>query len=230
MSNQAGERRPSVQNLRQETIDALCEHFANDNLDVQEFERRIDVAHRAQNLDELRDLLTDLPSSSVPAKRSPAPAPARPAEPLPTPSHHARDSEIVVGIFGGGTRKGRWVPARRTFGAAICGGVELDFREAMLPIGVTEITVFSLWGGVDIIVPPGLQVESRGIGILGGFDHVTDSPVAPDPDSPVLRINGLAVMGGVGIAVRYPGETSGDARRRRRMERRQQRRRLKGGG
>ena len=32
---------------RQQAIDALCEHFANDVLSVEEFERRVDSAHKA---------------------------------------------------------------------------------------------------------------------------------------------------------------------------------------
>ncbi len=218
-----------VGSVRQQTIDALCEHFANDQLNVDEFERRVDLAHRARNMEELRTLLRDLPSLQVPARREEKTVPAPQLPPLPQPAHHSRESEFVAGILGGGSRKGRWIPARRTYGAAIMGGVELDFREALLPQGVTEVSVLAVWGGIEIIVPPGLLVECRGVGILGGFDHRSDSAVIPGSEAPVLRINGVAFMGGVDISERYPGESSGDARRRRRLERREQRRRLKRG-
>ena len=91
------------------------------------------------------------------------------------------------------------------YAVAIMGGTELDFREAQLGPGVTNVQVFTIMGGVDIIVPPGLNVESHGIGIMGGFDHRTD--IAPgDPNAPTLRITGVACMGGVDITVRHPGE------------------------
>src|SRR5688572_17140499 len=52
---------------RQVTIDALCEHFANDAMTVEEFERRVDTAHNAATLEELRELLRDLPGGGLPA-------------------------------------------------------------------------------------------------------------------------------------------------------------------
>ena len=87
--------------------------------------------------------------------------------------------------------------------------------------GVTELQIFAMWGGVEVIVPPGLNVESHGIGLLGGFEHKADSYTQPNPAAPTLRVTGVALMGGVDIVVRHPGESARDARRRRRVERRE---------
>ena len=54
--------------IRQQTIDALCEHFANDALSVEEFERRVEQAHKAGSTDDLRRLLQDLPSGDLPIR------------------------------------------------------------------------------------------------------------------------------------------------------------------
>jgi hypothetical protein len=54
---------------RQVTIDALCEHFANDVMTVEEFERRVDLAHGASSVEDLRALLRDLPGGGLPAVR-----------------------------------------------------------------------------------------------------------------------------------------------------------------
>lgn len=230
MTETSGEGAGTLEGDRKRTIDALCEHFANDALDVGEFERRVDVAHRAASLDELRTLLTDLPSAQVPAKASrQAPLPTTRPGPAAVPAARVPERQLVVGILGGGSRKGSWVPARRNYGVAVMGGVELDFREARLGPGVTDVTVFAFFGGVDIIVPPNVHVESNGIGLLGGFGQVGQSPTTAGPDAPMIRVNGLALMGGVEVTVRYPGETAGDARRRRRLERKEQRKRLKRG-
>jgi hypothetical protein len=93
--------------------------------------------------------------------------------------------------------------------------------------GVTELTIFALWGGVEVIVPPGMNVESHGVGLLGGFEHAAES--TPDPRAPTLRVTGVALMGGVDITVRHAGESARDARRRRRQERREKARELRGG-
>jgi hypothetical protein len=70
-------------------------------------------------------------------------------------------------------------------------------------------------------------VESNGVAILGGFEHMEDALVSPDPDAPVLRVRGLAILGGVEVSVRYPGETPREAKRRRRFAKKEKRRRLK---
>jgi hypothetical protein len=62
--------------------------------------------------------------------------------------------------------------------------------------------------------------------LLGGFEHQTDTPLRSNPDVPTLRVRGLALLGGVEVQVRLPGETIRQAKRRRRLERRGERPRL----
>lgn len=223
--------RPPSDDTRQVTIDALMEHFANDVMDVEEFERRVEIAHRATSADELKGLLKDLPGGGD--------LPARPVsgggaeivhtrEYTVTSGAQREDKTYVVAVLGGSSRRGRWTPARKNYAVAVMGGAELDFREAVFGPGVTEVHVYAMCGGVDIIVPPGINIESRGIALLGGFDHSADS-IAGDPNQPTLRITGVALMAGVDVSVRYPGESARDARRRRRGERREQKRRLRRG-
>lgn len=224
MTDAAGEDSaltPPLERTREQTIDALCEHFANDVMGVEEFERRVEAAHKAASVEELRALLRDLPGGEVTAAAAVVPAsPAARGYTMTTPDR-VRDRGFAVAIMGGARRRGRWTPARTNFAIAIMGGAELDFREAVMGPGVTELQVFTMWGGVEIIVPPGMNVESHGIGIIGGFEHAAEG-IAPDPAAPTLRISGMALMGGVDITVRHVGESARDARRRRRQERREQ--------
>ena len=222
MASEPGSGRQPLSHTRQVTVDALCEHFANDAMSVEEFERRVEAAHRAQTVDDLKELLRDLPGGDLPATTGSASVPAPRPQHRITAAAHVPPRELVVAILGGARRKGRWTPARTNVALAVMGGTELDFREAALGPGVTDVKVFTMMGGVEIIVPPGVHVESRGIGIMGGFDHVTDYE-ATDPDAPILRVSGLALMGGVEITVRNPGESKRDARRRRRLEHKERR-------
>ncbi|HET9948399.1 MAG TPA: DUF1707 domain-containing protein [Longimicrobiales bacterium] len=204
---------------RQATIDVLCEHFANDALSVEEFERRVDAAHGASSETELRELLRDLPSSELPAVPDSTSPGARRSYSV-TAAENVKPSAWSVAVMGGVSKKGRWTPARTNYVVAVMGGAEIDFREAALGPGVTEVQIWAVWGGVEVIVPPGINVETHGIGIMGAFEHVTHDE-APDPMAPTLRITGLAMMGGVEVTVRYAGESARDARRRRRQERRE---------
>jgi len=218
MQNGPEDKAQSLGQSRQVTIDALCEHFANDSIPMEEFERRVEVAHRAGSVEELKGLLRDLPGGNLPARAENQAVPATRPRAKVTAAAHVKEQAFVVAIMGGAARKGRWSPARRNFAFTLMGGAELDFREAILPPGVTDVQIVTIMGGVEILVPPGINVESHGIGIMGGFEDVSGSG-AYDPDAPTLRIAGLALMGGVDIQVRHPGESARDARRRLRSER-----------
>ena len=202
---------------RERTIVLLCDHFAHDRLEVEEFEQRLDRAHRATTPAELSALLTDLPAPAAPATPT---SPSRDALNRGTRAvaEAVRESRTLLAIMGGVERKGRWTPARRNIVIAVMGGASLDFREAMLGPGETEVYVFCMMGGAEIIVPPGLAVDSSGLAIMGAFEHTSTQP--SDPNAPVLRLTGLCFMGGVEIIVRYPGESAKDARHRQREERR----------
>ena len=218
---------------RQNTIDALCEHFANDALSVEEFERRVDAAHRAESSGELERLLEDMPRTSLAVQKTDDLATSQSAaleRPMASvPASRVKERGVMVAALGGVERKGRWIPARQNYAVSVMGGIKLEFREALLPPGETEVWVFTAMGGVEIIVPPGLGVESDGIAILGSFEHREDIVMNPDPDSPYLRIKGLCVMGGVEVSIRLPGETPREAKRRRRFAKKEQRRRRKDG-
>ena len=111
-----------------------------------------------------------------------------------------RSEEMFVGILSGVARKGVWKPARKNRVFALMGGIDLDFSEAFLPPGITDVEFLCLMGGLDIIVPEGINVEVKGIPLMGGIDKkVSDEHY---PGRPTLRIQGLAVMGGVDI--KYP--------------------------
>jgi hypothetical protein len=212
-SDSAGPPAVPLESRREQTIAALCEHFSRDNLTVEEFEQRLDAAHRVQTMPELLGLLQDLPVLAAPAA---TPTSSR----RPAVSTHARDHQHFIAVMGGVDKRGQWQPAQKTYCYAFMGGVGLDFRDALLPPGETEVTIITIMGGAEIIVPPELRVDCDGIAIMGGFDHA-DETRPKDPNAPVLKVNGFALMGGVEITVRRSGESAGDARRRRREEKKQ---------
>jgi hypothetical protein len=204
------------------------EHFAEDRLSVEEFERRVDLAHHSESIEDLRKLLQDLPSGDLPIRREEPSALYPERAQASVPASRVKERGLMVAALGGVERKGRWLPARQNYGVAVMGGLVLDFREALLPPGETDVWIFSLMGGAEIIVPPGLTVESDGVAIMGGFAHQEDASVSQDPDAPILRLRGLCIMGGVDVSIRYPGESNRDAKRRLKELRRAQKRLKRG--
>jgi hypothetical protein len=201
---------PALRELRERTINSLCDHFAQDRITLDEFEARLDLAHKALAPAQLQGLLSDI---------SVAPASLTAAEPVHfSGSSQEHDTRLIFAMMGGAERRGNWRPGARNVVLSIMGGSVLDFRDTDLPPGVTEVFVFACMGGCEIIVPPTLSVETHGFALMGGFVHLADSP-PPSPSLPILRISGFAIMGGVEIHVRLPGESSRDAKRRRKEER-----------
>ena len=99
------------------------------------------------------------------------------------------------------------------------GGVDLDLREAELESREVVIRVFALLGGVDIVVPDDMVLDASGFGFMGGFEQ-RDPAGDPPPDAPVVKVRGLALMGGID-AVRRPrrGNTAVEAPHRRELGR-----------
>jgi hypothetical protein len=221
-----GSRSPKATNLvslreaRERAIAQLSEAFAHDEIGVDEFERRLTLAHRAEDPAALEDTVRDLASGSTAEAIVTGPSRAM------TPSFEGtrelgreraqeRVQDRLLAIFGGVERHGAWTLPRHLRASAIMGGLVLDLREATLLPGVSEIHVNAIMGGAQIIVPPSLAVEVSGTAIMGGFAHVERTPQQRDPEQPVLRVRGIALMGGVAVETRLPGETEMEAHRRR---------------
>jgi predicted membrane protein len=68
------------------------------------------------------------------------------------------------------------------------GAGRLDFREARMPPGVTEVNILAVMGNVEILVPPELAVETHGFGLMGHFEGLDQAGGDTDPDAPRLVI------------------------------------------
>jgi hypothetical protein len=230
------ERRAFSGAERQRVIDALCEHYAQDRLELGEFERRLDRANRVTAPSELAELLADLPAleAQPPAVRGGSPA-ANPGSggrsggetggSLVVPAGTGRvdparvpESQFEFAIWSGRSRSGGWIPAKTIRAIAFMGGVELDLREALFGTQEIRIHCMAVMGGIEILVPPGIHVDTGGFAVMGGFDEELSGAGEIPQDAPVVRVTGFALMGAVEIHCRLPGESAREARRRRRVE------------
>lgn len=208
----------AVRDRRDQVIALLSEQFAQDVFDIDELDRRLTLAQHAETVAALDALVADLPAA--PAGAAPSATTALvPRVDDATLAAWPQQSRRLA-IFGGFERKGAWTCPRKLRIIAAFGGADLDFREAELAPGVTELHITAAFGGVNIVVPPQLAVECDASAIFGGFEEVHRAPRRTDPDRPVLRITGFAMFGGVSIETRLPGESRRDARKRDRRERR----------
>ncbi|MCX3060120.1 DUF1707 SHOCT-like domain-containing protein [Streptomyces beihaiensis] len=206
---------------RERVAERLREAVAEGRLDMEEFDERLEAAYKARTYGELAPLTRDLPAAGVSAPVSFDKAPAAAEGGAGAVDWAARigGEATSTGAFaccGGFSRKGRWTVGERFTVYALCGGGEIDLREARFASREVEIRCYTLMGGVEVKVPPELDVTVHGFGLMGGVDDRAGGPGTPG--SPRVVIKGYALMGGVGVTRKPPK----DERRRLKDERRRE--------
>jgi len=188
----------SVIQVREFVVEQLKMNFAHDNLEVEDFEARLEKANQGTSKQILLDLVSDLPRLKEDEKTDIAPY----AGAVTINTGRVRESASMVAVLGGSSRKGVWKPARSTRAIAVLGGTELDYTEALMPPGITDLNIVCLLGGAEITVPPGMNVDVDLVPILGGVENNVD--MTDDPDAPTLRISGFIALGGLEVNTRTP--------------------------
>ena len=193
---------------RHKVADILREAAGEGRLEIDELDDRLDATFKAKTYADLIPITVDLPAAGTPA---PPAALSKPAT-AGTPGLYAAnpvESQLYVAIMSGVDRRGVWtVPATGNV-IALMGGAELDMRQAQFSARETVVYANAIMGGVNITVSPEVHVVMQGVGIMGGY--VGPSGIEPS-DGPVLRVKGLALMGGVTV-VRKPLKGSKRAKR-----------------
>ncbi|MCG7528200.1 DUF1707 domain-containing protein [Streptomyces sp. OfavH-34-F] len=185
---------------RERVAEILREALAEGRLEMEEFEQRLDGAYKARTHGELEPLVRDLPAVGTPAAVPDAVRPrtgsaARWADRVGKPA----TSGGAFAFWGGFRRRGNWTVGRVFTAFAMWGGGEIDLREADFEDREVVIRCFTIMGGIHVTVPPDLNVDVRGVGIMGGFGEDARDESVPSPDAPRVRITGFALMGGVGV-------------------------------
>jgi hypothetical protein len=185
--------------LREETVDQLIMNYGHGKLSREAFERRLDEALDTKSHDRLLELTADLDlkADRQYTQQKKAELGIRIDS---SAGVRADDTEVMINIFGGNTRKGAWDVPRSIRVISVFGGAELDFTDARFTADTTFITIFCLFGGVSLRVRDGMRTISKAICIFGGVDNRAGPTM--DPNAPLLVIEGAAMFGGVDIRVK----------------------------
>lgn len=108
------------------------------------------------------------------------------------------DKQVNIWTVFGGSRRVIDSPDFRGADVfSMFGGVDLDLRPARI-VENAVVEANTIFGGVEIHVPPDWAVELNGMGVFGGYDDTTLHP--PDGTSaPRLIVTGSAIFGGVTV-------------------------------
>lgn len=209
----------ALRDRRADVITRLSDAYATDLFDVDELDRRLDLAHGARTVAELDALTEDLgPATALVPVTSSMQVADVASRPL------AKRTRVIMSSV---EREGRWIVPKDNAMRIFWGNAVLDFREASLAPGVTTIDVRVTMGNLELILPPDLSIDVDVSSVMGNVEQRHRLPVDPDPSHPMLRVIGRVVMGNLEISTLLPGETERDGHRRERDKRRDHRRALR---
>jgi hypothetical protein len=178
---------------RHQVAEILREAAGEGRLDLDELDQRLEQTYAARTYADLVPITFDLPAH--PHAR-PVVRPAA-ASPQVVPG---ADKESHLAILSGLSRKGVWVVPRHMSIMCLMGGAELDLRQARFAAQEVVITINAFMGGAQVIVGPTTRVQMEGTGIMGGYSGPSGLVEADlDESSPVVRIKGVAIWGGVSV-------------------------------
>lgn len=184
---------------RERVAKVLHDSMADGRLTVNELEERLDVVYAAKTFGELEPVTRDLPVG-----QQQPPAVMQQSAIMPSNRVGGRGtSSAAVAIMSGADRKGVWTVPPTFTAFTMMGGIEIDLTQAQFEDQETTIQAYAIMGGIDIYVPEDVIVRVSGFGLMGAFENTVRENTAP-PGSPVIKVNGLALMGGVEVKRRKP--------------------------
>jgi len=197
-------RKYGVPERRDKIITCLENAYAENNLELDEYERRLDLANKAESIEDLEALVFDFPDHQKPRTLGPAEFISDESDELKLAI--IGDQHLTAEDFSG--------KAMKTL--SIIGDVSIDIRRFRNSVDPVCIKVYSLSGDTRIIIPRGMKIKNRMKSILGDYELVRneekseDSPEKrPTASSRKLGKIGRKVRpcGGIHLQVRGPSHS-----------------------
>jgi hypothetical protein len=174
---------PAADTDRMQAAQLLAEAAATGRLPMNEYEERLNKAYAAKTYYELDRLSADLPGAITTTRRG------GPLHPAP--------STLLLAIMSGFERRGRWNVPRKLTTFTLWGGGVVDLRYADFTSPEVEIHTYSIMGGQTILVPPEVNVDIQGHGVMGTFDHLDTERGMPG--APRVKVRGFSLWGKVAV-------------------------------
>jgi hypothetical protein len=181
---------------RHRVAEVLREAAGDGRLDLAELDDRLGAAYAAKTYGDLVPITADLPLAG------------RPHQPVPQAAGSAEHYDRSLAVMSSSARRGEWDPGESYSAFALMGNIVLDLRQAVLTRPETVINASTVMGGIDVYVDAHTRVIVDGVAIMGTFEQGRDKVEAQlRPDSPLVRVRGMALMGSVTVRRRpQPGE------------------------
>ena len=191
------EDRP-LKNIREEVIDQLVMNYAHQEITLEAFEKRLDLAIDSDDrqilLEQVADL--DLKADSQYQKTK--------AEKLSKDKHFFDDEsdnhEKIRRILSSSTQNGTWVVGEKISITSILSDFTLDFTDAIFNFPVVHIKMFSLLTHDTILVPEGVRVVCKASSYLGSINSKVFG--STDENAQLIVIHGNCIVSSMDIKIR----------------------------
>ncbi|MEM1135425.1 MAG: LiaF domain-containing protein [Bacteroidota bacterium] len=204
---------------REKIITAISEAFANNDLDIEEYERRLDLAHDAKSIEDLRNTVYDFPqvNSLLPIAQQQE---QRPTFPSSTPNYAPSPAESFrksfenldhLNIIGDKRIYSTDITKPNIKVITVIGETFIDLREVALKFNHIKIENYCAIGSIKIRVPHNAQIKKNMIVLIGDtkkkkvgasfikklFGMDNQKPVRYDPNPPELfiEVSGFMLIG-----------------------------------
>ena len=169
---------------RDQAIAALRHHTAAGLLSLDDFATGVELVLVAKTRAELIEITGLLPAT------------------VEGPNPHVDPPRRwAVGVLSGEKVRGPWKLEEHMHAVALLGSAQIDLCDAQVVGDEATIYVIALFGGVEVEVPEGLQVELSGVAIMGSKAYKVKrcDPIA---GMPRVRVRAFTVCGGVTVRTR----------------------------
>ena len=146
------------------------------------------------------DVEPEVGTANLPVHRDPYPLPER--------------GERIATVLSSAARRGEHLLPDRLALLVVLGTYKLDLREATWPSDLLDIEVQVVLGQIEIIVPPGTQVEDRMGRMMSSVDHKRRPRKEQYGRGLTVRLAGDVVLGQVEIREDVPSHMKPGWRRR----------------
>ena len=192
----------SLARAREQKINELSTHFANDDLSLEDLERRIERVYKAASIVELEEITADLRQAVAPSQPL---SPSTPGSKVVTSAYRAAAGRVLA-LMSSTRRVGRWAVPQRLDVVAIMSDTKLDFTHAVMPAGITDIHLRVVMSSCRLVVPPNVRVINETHSVMSTVRSRADELLPDDAPashtSPVIRLTGIALMADVKVVVR----------------------------
>lgn len=194
--NMPEKRKYGVPDYRDKIIRRLETAYADNKLELEEYERRLELAYKAEFMEDLEVLVHDFPGSQQAESREIA---GETDMDIP----EAEDDTNIT-LIGDQHLTAEDFSNRKIQSVSILGDVNIDvrsFRNSERPI---RIKIYSFIGDTRIIIPRGMKVKNRFRSLLGDYELVRNEEQNVQEESPeepkgTCILEGFSLLGDISV-------------------------------